>query len=170
MSWYFLEVERCQEENLMNLLNRSGFQTFVPKKEIYFKKKEVVFFSLKLLFPGTVIANSELSAVEFERVMNSWMILHKQCTKNICKETKNYFQLSAVEKYELKKLMNDDYVIAFSKGAIQNRILNVYQGPLKGHEKEIQKIKRHQRLATLPIRCCGQSIPLILGLEITEKN
>lgn len=170
MTWYFLEVERYHEEILKNLLNQSGFRAFIPKKEMYFKKNDLMFLTQKLLFPGTVMVSSELSAIQFTEAINSWISLHEQSAESICKESNSYFHLSTLVQNKLENLMNDEYIILFSKGVIQNYILTVNQGPLKGHEKEIQKIKRHQRLATLPMQCCGQSIPIILGLEVTEKN
>ena len=81
-----------------------------------------------------------------------------------------YFSLASDEKETLEQLLDEKKILRFSTGIIRNKELHVLKGPLQGHEKEIQKIKRHQRLATLPIKLCGQAIPLILGLEVIEKN
>ena len=70
----------------------------------------------------------------------------------------------------MEQLLDEKKILRFSTGIIRNKELHVLKGPLQGHEKEIQKIKRHQRLATLPVKLCGQAIPLILGLEVIEKN
>ena len=36
MSWYFIETERFQEEQVKEALLNSQFDAFVPKKEMYF--------------------------------------------------------------------------------------------------------------------------------------
>ena len=39
MRWYFVEVEKQHEEDVLELMKSSPFKAFLPKKQRYFKKR-----------------------------------------------------------------------------------------------------------------------------------
>ena len=170
MNWYFIETERFQEENVKEILLKSNFDAFVPKKEMYFKKDEIASLTLRVLFPGTVLIHDPESPPLFTKKLNEWLQKKTPGSEWIHSEVQDYFSLSPSEEKRLNQLLDQQKILRFSTGIIKNRILYISKGPLQGHEKEVKKIKRHQRLATLPIQLCGQTIPLIVGLEVIEKN
>ena len=170
MSWYFIETERFQEEQVKEALLNSQFDAFVPKKEMYFKKGDLTMLTLRFLFPGTVLIHDPASPPQFAKKLNAWLDQKQPISEGVHREIDAYFSLASDEKETLEQLLDEKKILRFSTGIIRNKELHVLKGPLQGHEKEIQKIKRHQRLATLPIKLCGQTIPLILGLEVIEKN
>lgn len=55
MRWYFVEVEKQHEEDVLELMKSSPFEAFLPKKQRYFKKQELVTWVERLLFPGTIM-------------------------------------------------------------------------------------------------------------------
>lgn len=170
MSWYFIETERFQEENVKEILLKSNFEAFVPKKEMYFKKGDTASMTLRLLFPGTVLIHDPESPPQFTKKLKEWIQKKTPGSEWIHPETQDYFALSPSEEKRLNQLLDQQKVLRFSTGIIKNRILHISKGPLQGHETEVQKIKRHQRLATLPVQLCGQTIGLIVGLKVIEKN
>ena len=170
MNCYFVETERFQEEQVKEALLNSQFDAFVPKKEMYFKKRDLTTLTLRFLFPGTVLIHDPASPPQFAKKLNAWLDQKHPDTEWIHRELEAYYSLLPDEKDDLEQLLDDEKILRFSKGIIRNKELHVLKGPLQGREKEVQKIKRHQRLATLPIKLCGQTILLIVGLEIVEKN
>ncbi len=169
LNWYFIETERFEEEKVKQILINSGFDAFIPKKEMYFKKGEFTEITQRLLFPGTVMVCDPESPPQFTQKLNDWLALKKSGSELIRLESDTYYSLSNKEKACLSQLLDSQRILRFSTGVIRQRELHVLKGPLQGHEKEIQKIKRHQRLATLPVQLCGQTIALIVGLEVIEK-
>ena len=169
LNWYFIETERFEEEKVKQILINSGFDAFIPKKEMYFKKGEFTEITQRLLFPGTVMVSDPESPPQFTQKLNDWLALKKSGSELIRLESDTYYSLSNKEKACLSQLLDSQRILRFSTGVIRQRELHVLKGPLQGHEKEIQKIKRHQRLATLPVQLCGQTIALIVGLEVIEK-
>ena len=65
VSWYFIETERFQEEQVKEALLNSQFDVFVPKKEMYFKKGDLTTLTLRFLFPGTVLIHDPASPPQF---------------------------------------------------------------------------------------------------------
>ena len=170
MNWYFIETERFEEEKVKQILINSGFDAFIPKKEMYFKKRDFTTMTQRLLFPGTVMVCDPQSPPQFTRKLNDWLALKKSGSEVIRLESDTYYSLSNKDRACLSQLLDNQKILRFSKGVIRQRELHVLKGLLQGHEKEIQKIKRHQRLATLPVQLGGQTIALIVGLEVIEKN
>lgn len=169
LNWYFIETERFEEEKVKQILIDSGFDAFIPKKEMYFKKGEFTEITQRLLFPGTVMVCDPQSPPQFTQKLNDWLALKQSGSELIRLESDTYYSLSNKEKACLSQLLDCEKILRFSTGVIRQRELHILKGPLQGHEKEIQKIKRHQRLATLPVQLCGQTVFLIVGLEVIEK-
>lgn len=169
LNWYFIETERFEEEKVKQILIDSGFDAFIPKKEMYFKKGDFTTMTQRLLFPGTVMICDPESPPQFTQKLNEWLALKKSGSELIRLESDTYYSLSNKEKACLSQLLDSQKILRFSTGVIRQRELHILKGPLQGHEKEIQKIKRHQRLATLSVQLCGQTISLLVGLEVIEK-
>ena len=60
MRWYFVEVEKHHEEDVLELMKSSPFEAFLPKKQRYFKKQVLVTWVERLLFPGTIMITTSL--------------------------------------------------------------------------------------------------------------
>jgi len=168
MVWYFVEVEKFHEEEILELMKGSPFKAFLPKKQRYFKKQELVTLIERLLFPGTVIVASDLPQEEFANQFNTWLDQHQ--TQLIHREAKEYFFLSDEEQHFIASLMDEHNVIPQSIGVLNSRQLIVQSGPLKGLEQRIKKIDRHQRTAQVQFQICGQAMLLYLGLIVKPSD
>lgn len=66
----------------------------------------------------------------------------------------------------LKRLVNDEYILTFSKGIKTGDRLVVGSGSLIGMEALIKKIDRHKRLATIEVPMFGRIVETVVGLEV----
>ena len=71
MRWYFVEVEKHHEEDVLELMKSSPFEAFLPKKQRYFKKQELVIWVERLLFPRTIMIASDFPQAEFTKQFNA---------------------------------------------------------------------------------------------------
>lgn len=65
--------------------------------------------------------------------------------------------------------MNVDNVIEASFGYKDGEIVEITKGALVGHEKEIKRIDRHKRIATVELELLGRSMKMKFGLELGNK-
>ena len=170
MSWYFVEVEKQHEEDVLELMKSSPFEAFLPKKQRYFKKQELVTWVERLLFPGTIMIVSNFPQAEFTKQFNEWLSQHSDLSQLIHLEEKEYFFLQEDERLFLNSLMNEQRVIPISTGVLNEKQLIVESGPLQGVESRIKKIDRHQRTAQVQFQICGQMMLLYLGLIVKQSD
>ena len=102
MRWYFVEVEKQHEEDVLELMKSSPFEAFLPKKQRYFKKQELVTWVERLLFPGTIMIVSNFPQAEFTKQFNGWLSQHPDISQLIHLEEKEYFSLQEDFKRLLK--------------------------------------------------------------------
>lgn len=170
MYWYFVEVEKYHEEEILKLMKGSPFEVFLPKKQRYFKKQELVTWVERLLFPGTIMIASDLPRTEFIKQWNEWLSMYSNLSQLIHIEKKDYFFLQEDEQLFLNSLMNEKQVIPISSGVLNDKQLIVETGPLQGLETRIKKIDRHQRTAQVQFQICGQAMLLYLGLIVKQSD
>ena len=106
MSWYFIETERFQEEQVREALLNFQFDAFVPKKEMYFKKRDLTTLTLKYLFPGTVLIHDPASPSQFAKKLNAWLDQKQPGSEEIHREANAYFSLASDEKETLEQLLS----------------------------------------------------------------
>ena len=94
MSWYFIETERFQEEQVKEALLNSQFDAFVPKKEMYFKKGDLTTLTLRFLFPGTVLIHDPASPPQFAKKLNAWLDQKQPISEGVHREIDAYFSLA----------------------------------------------------------------------------
>ena len=123
MRWYFVEVEKQHEEDVLELMKSSPFKAFLPKKQRYFKKQELVTWVERLLFPGTIMIVSNFPQAEFTKQFNEWLSQHSDISQLIHLEEKEYFSLQEDERLFLNSLMNEQHVIPISTGFLNEKQL-----------------------------------------------
>ncbi len=168
--WYVIQVKTGEEnaalESIKLKVDSSLYKTaFIP----YYEKKRKVQGEWKTLkhklFPGYVIIDTEE-----EKLENVYEEL-----KNIPKLTKllsvgdKITPVTYEEEEFFKGLMDEDYMVRFSKGYIVGDEVNITEGALKNSIGRIKKIDRHKRIAKLQVKFCGRDTEIEVGLEIIEK-
>ena len=65
---------------------------------------------------------------------------------------------------------SQEWLTDFSRGYVQNGIITITEGPLKGLEPQIRKIDRHKRTAWLEVELRGEKREVRVGVEIVRKE
>lgn len=166
-NWYVMQVKVGKEEKVANkclsLTSRNLLHDCIVLKYQYKKRYLGSWHILeKILFPGYVFIiadNIEELYVKLEEIPEFTRLLKKKDLLPIPKEEVNYLM-------EYSK----NNVVEMSYGYISDNHLNIFKGPLKGHEKQIKKVDRHKRLAYLDVDLLHATSKVKMGLEIIYKN
>lgn len=81
-----------------------------------------------------------------------------------------YKPITDTEKEILKSLAGNDGNVGISTGIIENKVLKVIDGPLKGFEKYIYKIDRYKRKAWLAMNLFGEERKFCASLNVIRKD
>ena len=102
--------------------------------------------------------------------MSGYFFLKTEESK-VLEEAQDSIPIDSGEERFLKELGGRDHHVPMSRGYIREGKTCVTEGPLCGHESQIQKIDRHKRLAHLDCRMDQyQRKGLWAGLEIVSKS
>lgn len=167
-TWYILFVMTGTEDKNCTFFNRNEMNCFVPKWEAVHKHQGQVEIVEKVMFPGYLFFQSDLTQLEFDSKIKQL----RQQTKGVIKELKYKDDVTALtieEQRNLEHMLNQEEVLTMSTGIIENDRVIVLDGPLKGYESQIVHIDRHKRQATLQIDLCGRPTKVKASLEIIKK-
>lgn len=172
MKWYVLFVRTGREERvkrfLENKLDHENITPFIPLHEIIFKRKDFYKIETKLLFPGYLFIESELSDFEFVRKLTP-ILYYQSDVIRLLRYSQSEIAMRDSEVQMLLDLYNGDYCIGMSKGIIVGDQIIVTDGPLKGRESIVRKIDRHKREAKIEMMFMGEPRLITVGLEIIKK-
>lgn len=173
MKWYVLFVRTGREERVKRLLENRLYNEsiipFIPLHEIIFKRKNYYKTETKLLFPGYLFIESELSDFEFIRKITP-ILYYQSDIIRVLRYSQSEIAMRDSEVHMLLDLYNDDYCIEMSRGIIAGDKIIVTDGPLKGRESIVRKIDRHKREAKIEMVFMGEPRIITVGLEIIRKN
>lgn len=167
--WYVLFVQSGKEEFLAKRC-QSLFsddliaRVFVPRYQTLMQLNSVWVITEHVLFPGYLfIETRDIEKVhqELRKIPYFKRLLGKDGEKTR--------SILSTEKERLHRLMNADDVIEASFGYKDGEIVEITKGALVGHEKEIKRIDRHKRIATVELDLLGRSMKMKLGLELGNK-
>lgn len=142
MNYYVLCVQTQEADVFCELLNREkGIYSYCPKFEYY--RRDIKGIATKALFPGYVLARTELDQKEFDRVLRKMEV-----KKGFQKELK-FEGVSALTDEEIQVLnmiLDQEGVLKMSYGHLDNRRIVIDRGPLVGFEQYITKVDKHNHL------------------------
>ena len=105
-----------------------------------------------------------------EPLLSGYFFLKTEESK-VLEEAQDSIPIDSGEERFLKELGGRDHHVPMSRGYIREGKTCVTEGPLCGHESQIQKIDRHKRLAHLDCRMDQyQRKGLWAGLEIVSQS
>ena len=169
--WYVVQVYTGREENikhqcesLLPLFPDAFERVFIPYSNRRMKIEGEWGNIERVLFPGYIfIVTSNLyDAVKLLRKVEGM-------TK-ILGDGENMIPISKEEEEMLRRLGGEEQIVEMSEGIIENSVLKVTEGPLKGMEPLIKKIDRHKRRAWIEVEMFGAPKVIEVGLEIFRKD
>ncbi|WP_068773786.1 antiterminator LoaP [Paenibacillus sp. FJAT-26967] len=177
--WYAIFVQGAKEEDVMRRIlerfDRSSVYCCVPKRKVPEKKDGVVNAVIKPMFPGYVFLQIhmdfktyyEIQAIpEVIKVLNYENKKDKQVSQEQGHEEMYFKSIPDEEMEHLIKLMDDKAIVDYSTVLLNNNVITIVSGPLKGMEGSIKKIDKHKKRAKLLLNFLGCEKLIDLGIEL----
>ncbi len=168
-NWYVLFVMGGYEEKVKDTLIREGYDAFLPKKVILYRKERRYIRQEKLMFPGYVFVESEQDYVSFDSAIRILKMKITGILRNLKYDNEGTTPLTSQEVQLLERLLGKKKVVEHSIGVIEGDKIIITEGPLMGFESQIVHIDRHKRLATLELDMLGDKRLTKVSLEIISK-
>ncbi len=168
MKWYALFVKTGKEDLVVKYLsyhfNRLECLPIIPKTRIIERTKGKYYEVLKPLFPGYVLINSNMNYELYNKIKMIPIVY------NLLGQAEEYYTSIYNEEMEpILKLINKDNIIDYSKVYIDNSMVYVKAGPLKGMEGTIKHINKRKKRATIALDFMGSYKMINVGIEILAK-
>jgi transcriptional antiterminator NusG len=167
--WYILFVRTGAEEDVCTFLNHTGINSFIPKKEVIYRREGRSIIQIRPMFPGYLFITSDLPQEQFHAVLQQMRSRKSGIVKELYYDREGTSALTAAEQDMLEGLLDQDQVLTASTGIIENDQVVVLQGPLKGYESRIVRIDRHKRQALLELNLCTRKVQVSVALEVIQK-
>lgn len=167
--WYVMQVQTGSEERIksqcLKVMDTGVLELcFIPYYEEKKRYQGAWHTQTRVLFPGYVFLVSE-RLEDLHRNLRKVIGLTK-----LIGTGKEIVPLTEAETALLKRLEVDEKPLTISTGIMENQIIEITEGPLRGMESHIQRIDRHRRKAWLEIEMFGRTVAMEAGLEIVRKN
>lgn len=160
---FILFALKTKAERITRDLNRNeNMHAFIPTMEYY--RRDIDGLAKKILYPGYIFVKTDLSQRQFDEYLYNTF---KTKEEGIIRELKvrNCKALSAEELDYFNLLFDRWGVLRMSYAVVfDNKRIVVSRGPLKGFDKHIVKIDRHNRYAYLDSKILDKR--LIAGLWV----
>lgn len=168
--WYVIQVRSKAEEKIkktceMMISEDVLKEAFIPKNKRLKKMNGHWIEVEEILFSGYVFLVSDHPNelyLELKKVPD--------LTKMLGHIENEIYPLYDEEVEFLKSFSDEDHVVEVSTGFIENEVVRITQGPLKGREGIITKIDRHKRMAIIEVELFGKTTQAKVGLEIVSKT
>lgn len=166
--WYVMQVRSTTEEAIRTQCEKIIApevleQCFVPYYEEKKRYRGTWHIKQRILFPGYVfLVSNQLSElrVSIKEIIGM---------KKLIGMGEEIVPLTEEETALLKRMGAHKGPLEISVGIMENDVVMITDGPLKGMESYIRKIDRHRRKAWLEIEMFGRIMEMEAGLEIISK-
>ncbi len=167
--WYVIWTETGTEYDLRERIEREISKELfsgcmIPTKTEQQKWSGQIKNVTKVLFPGYVFIDTE------EPEQLHIKIRRIKYNSRVMRTGEEFTPITETERRIIKSLTDADGNVGISTGIIEDGILGVIDGPLKGFEKYIVKIDRYKRKAWLKMKLFGEEKRFNLSLSVIEKD
>ena len=176
MAWYTLFVTTGYEQKIARVITESwridGLRSFVPMKDVYFRKAGKVLTEKIQWIPGYVFLESEHDGLEFYLISKSYISRTKNVFRLLHYGSEHVdlsYEMRETERAFLQRFLDDEQCVKMSKGYIKGTSIIVTDGPMVGLEGMIRKVNRHKMEATIEASFLGSVREVVVGLEIIKK-
>ena len=169
LHWYIVFVLGGKEEIIRDFFIKEGYDAFLPKQEVLYRKQGKFHIEEKLMFPNYIFIESELDHIEFNNNLQKLKKRKSGIIKELKFDNEGTSALQEDEQELIEKLIGRKKVMSHSIGYIEGDRIIVTEGPLKGMESHIVHINRHKRRAEIEVPMLGQMIRMNVSLEIVKK-
>lgn len=162
-TWYVLFVKTGEEIKIAEKLNKQyndkEINFFCPIRRLKIRRKGVMLWEERLLFPSYVIVSGTINDEDY------YLIKRNAGIHRWLGDADGPISLYQNEVIILSKLMRSDYVIDVSKGIKVGKEVTIIDGPLKNNKAIITKVDARKQRAKVKFSICGEERMVDLGLE-----
>lgn len=163
--WHGIFVVTGEEEKAKERVKyrlQDGFTVVVPKRKLRVRKGGIWRVETKVLFPGYVLINGEITTDIYYRLKNIPNVLKLLKTGN------SVAKIDRCEMAVLSKLICNSEDIGFSNVLLENGRVQVVDGPLFSLEGNIVSIDHRKERARIRLNFLGEERTVDLGISILK--
>lgn len=162
MYWYAIFVETGYEETVEQYLHHffNNLHSLIPKRFVPEKRNGRLQKVLKTLFPGYILIHTMLNDEMYQKMRYIPHLI------KILGYKTSYPPIEEVEIAVILKLINNEGIIDYSKLLIENYVIEVIDGPLKGLEGLIIYVNKHTRRAKIKLNFMNKVRTIDVGIEM----
>ncbi|WP_028992407.1 antiterminator LoaP [Thermoanaerobacter thermocopriae] len=164
--WYVIFTRGGFENKVKDIIQncfKEEVKLLVPKRKIIERVKGQPVEKIKLLFPGYVFVNAEMSDelyYKMSEVLKMGVFLKEGKRPAFVREEEMKIILSLIKNSDL---------IDVSKGIMEGERVKIIEGPLKGYEGLIKKIDKRKKRAKVMLSIAGELKSVDLAIEVIEN-
>ncbi|ADD02003.1 NusG antitermination factor [Thermoanaerobacter mathranii subsp. mathranii str. A3] len=164
--WYVIFTRGGFENKVKDIIQncfKEEVKLLVPKRKIIERVKGQPVEKIKLLFPGYVFVNAEMSDelyYKMSEVLKRGVFLKEGKRPAFVREEEMKIILSLIKNSDL---------IDVSKGIMEGERVKIIEGPLKGYEGLIKKIDKRKKRAKVMLSIAGELKSVDLAIEVIEN-
>ena len=150
--WYCLHTRSRHETMVYERLGKKGFQTFLPKLEVWSRRKDRRKKIQKALFPGYLFVNE---------LLNPFRTLEILKTPGVVKILSNEEGPAPVPETQIesiKKILNGRSAVYPFPYLKEGQMVRVVDGPLKGCQGFLLKIKEEKEKLVISVDLLQRSV------------
>jgi transcriptional antiterminator NusG len=161
--WHGLFVMTGSEDRVKERVKyrlKEGYRVVVPKRKLKIRKGGIWRVETKVLFPGYVLINGEITTDTYYQLKNI------PCVIRLLKTGKIVASIDKGEMTVLSKLICNNEEIGFSNVLLENGRVQVIDGPLFSLEGIILSIDHRKERAKVRLTFLGEERTADLGISL----
>lgn len=172
--WYVLFVttgrENAASRDVSETFDENRVKPFTPSIETVFKRAGFVNRQNKLMFPGYLFVETDITNKEFVETIQQCIRSSKHVMKLLDYGDRYDAALKDNERGILDRLLNKTtYRIEASTVFKEGDEVIVIDGPLKGCESKIKRFNHHKSVAVIEFEIFGELREVSVGAEFVKK-
>lgn len=163
--WHGIFVVTGEEEKVKERVKyrlQDGFTVVVPKRKLRVRRGGIWRVETKVLFPGYVLINGDITTDIYYRLKNIPNVLR------LLKTGSSVAKIDRREMAVLSKLICNNEEIGFSNVLLENGRVQVVDGPLFSLEGIIVSIDHRKGRAKVRLNFLGEERTVDLGISILK--
>ncbi|EGD50903.1 NusG antitermination factor [Thermoanaerobacter ethanolicus JW 200] len=165
--WYVIFTRSGYENKVRDIIEscfkQEEVKLLIPKRKIIEREKGQPVERIRLLFPGYVFVNAEMSDDLYYKMSD---VLKRGI---FLKEGKRPAFVKEEEMKIILSLTKNSDLIDLSKGIMEGERVKIIEGPLKGYEGLIKKIDKRKKRAKVMLSIAGELKSVDLAIEVIEN-
>lgn len=166
---YIIYVLHRAGDRVNTYLQKKGYQSFIPLKDVIYKRCNRKFLVQKPLFTNYIFVRSDLDQSHFLQVINQIKQEISGLIKVLTYDKEGTPALKEQERAFFDKILGESGIVEASSGYIENDKVIVTDGPLLGLESKIIALNKHKSYVKLMANLFERDVIVEVSIDIIKK-